>query len=129
MKSFIPGDPFAHRGTHRRPSTAARTAAKVTALAVPMALAGCAAVGATPLAAYTTPALSPAQSACAAFAAYERHPGAASLDALVTASFKLPHGYLAADVGLLYADSVTKKPGAVYVASDRRYVADDCSRH
>ena len=129
MRNIIPGDPFKATGRHRKPSTAARTAAKVTALAVPMALAGCAVVGATPLAAYTTPALSPAQSACAAFAAYERHPGAASLDALVTASFKLPHGYLAADVGLLYADSVTKKPGAVYVASDRRYVADDCSRH
>ena len=52
MKSFIPGDPFAYRGTHRKPSTAVRTAAKVTALAVPMTLAGLVVVGATPLAAH-----------------------------------------------------------------------------
>ena len=129
MRNIIPGDPFKAPGRHRKPTTAARTAAKVTALAVPMALAGLAVVGSTPFAANATPAAGPAQSACAAFAAYERHPGADSLDALVTASFRLPHGYLAADTGLLYADSVTKRPGAVYVASDRRYVADDCSRH
>ena len=47
MRNFIPGDPFAYRGKHRKtPRTAA-----IVALAVPMTFAGLALVGATPLAA------------------------------------------------------------------------------
>ena len=50
MIRFIPGDPFAYRGTHRKPHAAVQAAARIAALAVPMTLAGLAVVGATPLA-------------------------------------------------------------------------------
>jgi len=49
MRNFIPGDPFAYRGKHRKPR--GRRTAAVVALAVPMTYAGLVLVGATPLAA------------------------------------------------------------------------------
>ena len=51
MRNLIPGDPFKYRGTHRKPSTTARTIVKVTALAVPLTVAGAVVVGFTPFAA------------------------------------------------------------------------------
>ncbi len=80
----------------------------------------------TATAATRTPTL--AQQTCTAFTAWQRHPGTARLDRLVTVSLALHRGYLAADVGQLLADSVTAKPKASYIRSDARYMGDDCAK-
>src|ERR1700760_3474225 len=67
------------------------------------------------------------QKTCGAFAVYEHHQTTGNLDALVADSLRLPHGYLAADVAGLLADSVTAKPKAKYITKDVRYVAGDCA--
>ena len=129
MINLIPGDPFAYRGTHRKPTTTARTIAKVTALAVPLTLAGLVLVGATPLAAHAAESAAPVNwthRTCAAFTAYEHHPSAANLDRLVVDSLHLRRSYLAADVAQLLADTVTPKSKAQYVATDAQYVFEDC---
>jgi hypothetical protein len=65
---------------------------------------------------------------CAAFTAYQAHPSAASLAALVTGSTHLGKSYLRADVGQLYADvSSPSSKAAKYVAKDAQYVAEDCA--
>ena len=92
-------------------------------------LAGTAILGAIPVTASAsarTP--SPAQQTCTAFTAWQQHKTTARLDRLVTASLSLPHGYLAADVAQLLADSVTAKPKAKYIRSDARYVSEDCAK-
>ena len=129
MRYIIPGDPFKYRGTHRKPTAAARTAAKVAGLAVPLTLAGLVLVGATPLAAHAAESAAPVNwthRTCAAFTAYERHPSMARLDTLVTDSLHLHRSYLAADVAQLLADTVTPKAKAQYVATDAQYAAGDC---
>jgi hypothetical protein len=67
------------------------------------------------------------QRTCSAFTAWQDHPAARNLDTLVTDSLRLPHGYLAADVAQLLADSVTAKPDAKYVSASAQYVATDCN--
>ena len=134
MINLMPGDPFAYRGTHRKPSTAVQTAVKVTALAVPMTLAGLAVVGATPLAAHASVTHAASASAkpnwtgrtCSAFSRWQAHPATASLDKLVTFSLHLPRGYLQADVLELAADAMTAKPDQGYVDVAAQYVGEDC---
>jgi hypothetical protein len=67
-----------------------------------------------------------AQRTCSAFTAWQGHPTARNLDTLVTDSLRLPHGYLAADVAQLLADSVTPKSRAHLVSADAQYVGQDC---
>ena len=129
MINLIPGDPFKAPGKHRKPTAAARTAAKVAGLAVPMTVIGLVLVGATPLAAHAAESAAPVNwthRTCAAFTAYEHHPSMARLDTLVTDSLHLHRSYLAADVGQLLADTVTPKSKAQYVATDAQYVFEDC---
>ena len=67
------------------------------------------------------------QRTCAAAAAYQAHPTAARLTALVTDSTHLAKSYLRADAGQLYADaSSPSAKAAKYAVSDLQYVADDC---
>lgn len=133
MRYILPGDTFGYRGTHRKPSTTARTAAKVTVLAVPVALAGLAVVGATPLAAHAAGnPVSASQKTCAAFAAWERHPSRGNLRTLITDSLNVPwadpgrkYG-LGSDVYELGGDVLAGK--TQYVPRGERYVTKDCSR-
>ena len=123
MIRFMPGDPFAYRGTHSKPRS--RTVAKVTALAIPMTLAGTVLVGATPLAAHA--AVKPVNwtaRTCSAFSAWERHPTMAHLDTLVTDSLHVSWRYLGNDVWALYAD--VRSGSVKYVDTDKQYVAQDC---
>ena len=125
MIRFMPGDPFAYRGTHRKPHAAVQTAARIAALAVPMTLAGLVAVGMTPLAAHA--AVKPVNwtaRTCSAFATWERHPTTGHLDTLVTDSLHVSWRYLGADVWGLYADVRT---GSVkYVDTGKQDIAQDC---
>jgi hypothetical protein len=66
------------------------------------------------------------QRTCDAFSAWQDHPTTRNLDTLVTDSLGLRHGYLAADVAQLLADSVTAKPKAHLVSVDGQYVGQDC---
>jgi hypothetical protein len=66
------------------------------------------------------------QRTCDAFHAWQDHPTTRNLDTLVVDSLRLPHGYLAADVAQLLADSVTAKPKPHPVATDGEYVGQDC---
>ena len=122
MNKYLPGDPFAYRGTHRKPRT--RRAAKVAAVAVPMTLAGLVIVGATPMAAQasTHKPVNWTARTCSAFAAYEGHPSRANLDRLVTDSFHVPARYLGQDIASLY--------DAMLNHGDRdlagQYVYEDC---
>ena len=74
-------------------------------------------------------AVTPARSACTAFARWQQHGTQAGLDRLVTASLPLGRSWLKADIGQLYADasSPSAKAGK-YVRTDRKYVAEDCSK-
>ena len=74
-------------------------------------------------------AATPAQSACAAFGAWERHETGPNLGRLVVASTRLGRSYLKADIGQLYADaSSPSAKSAKYVTSDRNYVTEDCAK-
>ena len=123
MFNFIPGDPFAYRGTHRKPRT--RRFAKVVALAAPMTLAGLVLVGASPLAAQasTHKPVNWTARTCSAFSAWQHKPTAAHLDRLVTDSFHVPARYLGQDVASLY--------DAILNHGDRdladQYVYEDCN--
>ena len=122
MNKYLPGDPFAYRGTHRKPRT--RRAVKVAALAVPMTLAGLVIVGATPMAAQasTHKPVNWTARTCSAFAAWQHKPTTANLDRLVTDSFHVPARYLGQDIASLYS--------AVLNHGDRdlagQYVYEDC---
>lgn len=65
---------------------------------------------------------------CAAFTAYQAHPAAGRLAAVVTDSTHLGRSYLKADAGQLYADASSPSPKAArYAAKDETYVASDCT--
>ena len=64
---------------------------------------------------------------CAAFATWERHPSLGRLETAVADSFHLKgRSYLAADLGQLWADSVSPRSNQQYVDIDRQYVDEDC---
>ena len=130
MNKYIPGDPFAYRGKHRKPRS--RYAVKVAALAVPMTFAGLALVGVTPLAAHAAvkPAPSWEQRTCSAFAAWERHPTTARLARLAADSVHVPVRQLGGDVWNLVGDvehaRAGDKPSALYVSDDEQQTFTDC---
>ena len=122
MNKYLPGDPFAYRGTHRKPRT--RRFVKVAALAAPMTLAGLMIVGATPMAAQasTHKPVNWTVRTCSALTAYEGHPSRANLDRLVTDSFHVPAKYLGQDVASL--DSAVLNHGDRDLAI--QYAGGDC---
>lgn len=68
------------------------------------------------------------QRTCQAATAYQRHPSAGTLAALVTGSTHLGRSYLKADAGQLYADASSPSPKAAkYAAKDETYLAQDCA--
>jgi hypothetical protein len=79
----------------------------------------------SPAHAATAPA-SWTQRTCSAFATWQHKPTTGNLDALVLASLHLPRGYLAADVGQLYANAATAKPKATYISDAAQYLYEDC---
>ena len=130
MIKFIPGDPFAHRGQHRKPSTAARTVAKVTALAVPMTLAGLMLVGATPLAAHASVTTAHSATwydthACRAFHTELRHPTAKHL-ARFDRYASHADTFIKVDGGLFYQAVRHHKPRIV-VKTAAGWVEFDCA--
>ena len=86
------------------------------------------AVTALVLPAHASPAVNWRQRTCTAATAYQRHPGAARLTTLVVDSTHLGKSYLRADIGQLYADASSPSPKAAkYVASDGKYISEDCA--
>jgi hypothetical protein len=81
----------------------------------------------TTLPASAQPAVNWHQRTCAAFSAYQAHPSAARLTALVIDSTHLGRSYLRADVGQLYADASSPSPKAAkYLDTSEQYVSQDC---
>jgi hypothetical protein len=69
------------------------------------------------------------QRTCSAATAYQRHPSAARLTTLVVDSTHLGRSYLRADIGQLYADASSPSPKAAkYVATDIKYIREDCAK-
>ena len=62
--------------------------------------------------------------ACLAFAAYERAPDSARLDALMTVSERAPWRYLGRDVASLYVDH--RAGAGKWYGADAKYVRGDC---
>ena len=88
---------------------------------------GFAAVFALPAQASTHKPPTWTQRTCTAFSAWERHPSLDRLETAVSDSFRIRgRSYLAADLGQLWADSVSPKSNAQYVDTDRQYVYEDC---
>lgn len=74
----------------------------------------------------STMPLSARETVCNEFAVYQSHPTRRNLERVVTDSYRLGNGWLIADVGQLWADSVTVKPNPRYVSADIEYIRDDC---
>jgi hypothetical protein len=67
---------------------------------------------------------SPTTVTCRAFAVWNSSRTTADLDRLMTASENVPWRYLGNDVTALYSD--VRNGSVKYIASDVRYVAEDC---
>lgn len=72
-----------------------------------------------------TASATPAQKTCAAFKVWDHQRTTAHLDAMMTDSFTTPWKYVGDDASGLYAD--VRASAAKYVASDIKYMAEDCS--
>lgn len=66
---------------------------------------------------------------CADAQSYLAHPTTGRLDTMVTDSVHLGKRWTAADIGMLYADTVSPHSKVRYVTLDRRDVASDVADH